>query len=95
MVRFGSVSSTFLLVAVLEKLIESETRIYQVKIAFEYGLYVDNSSFVSNCVKMLVEFYIEARRVLKEGNFNLRQWSSNCPEVMELVMAEEVQCDYV
>ena len=42
-VMLGAVSSPFLLAAVLEKLIESETRIYFVKVALHDSLYVDNS----------------------------------------------------
>ena len=78
---FEAVSSPCLLAEVLTKLIESETRINFVKVALQDSLYVDNSQFADNCKKKLVQFYKEARRVMMKGNFNLRQWSTNCDEV--------------
>ena len=88
-------SSPFLLAAVLEKQIESETRIYFVKIALHNGLYVDNSSFAHNFAEIIVQFYIEARRVLQKGNFNLRQWSTNCEQVRDLARAEGVYFRFI
>ena len=94
-VMFGCISSPFLLAAVLEKLISEETRIAYVETAIRNGLFVDNSGFASDNVNKMIEFYKEARRVLNLGNFNLRQWSSNCKEVMELASADRVQCNEV
>ena len=92
-VMFGCISSPFLLAAVLEKLISEETQIDFVKKAIRNGLFVDNSGFASDNVDRMVEFYTEARRVLKLGNFNLRQWSTNCKEVKDLATKDQVQCE--
>ena len=54
---------------------------------------MDNSQFADNCAEKLVQFYVESRRFLQKGNFNLRQWSTNCSKVKELAKAEGVYCE--
>ena len=38
----------------------------------------------------MIIFFKEARRVLSLGNFNLKQWSSNSPKLMDLARSEGV-----
>ncbi|CAL4088463.1 unnamed protein product, partial [Meganyctiphanes norvegica] len=82
-VMFGSVSSPFLLAAVLQKLIKDDCENIIVREALEKSIYVDNVVYATNSEDTILQFFGDSRTLLNKGNFNLRQWSSNSTTLME------------
>lgn len=52
----------------------------------ERNFYVDNLAKTSNCIVDLSKVYSEADVCMKNGNFELESWNSNCPELKELMV---------
>ena len=50
---------------------------------FLNDLYMDDSIGGSDSSEKCFEFYLQMKTILKEGNFNLQKWISNCAEIME------------
>ncbi|CAL4237305.1 unnamed protein product, partial [Meganyctiphanes norvegica] len=87
---FGSVSSPFLLAAVLEKHITDNCNNNMVKNALLNNTYVDNISFSNDNEDKMCEFFNESNKVMESGSFQLRQWSSNSPKLMQLAKNDDV-----
>ena len=89
-VMFGSAASPFQLAAVLQTLIKNDCRNAKVRKGLEEGIYVDNIMYATNSEEELVEFFKVSREVLASGSFNLRQWASNSPKLMDKATKLEV-----
>ena len=89
-VMFGSAASPFQLAAVLHVLIRDECSNRQVQKALQTRIYVDDVTFSNNLQNKMVEFFNVATETLKKGSFNVRQWASNSPKLMEKARAKEV-----
>ena len=89
-VMFGSAASPFQLAAVLQTLINDDCHNAKVKKALEEGIYVDNVIHATDSENDLLQFFDVSRRVLANGSFNLRQWASNSPKLMEKARSLEV-----
>ena len=50
--------------------------------ALKESLYVDNFIFSTSDEQKLIDIYSDARRIMKEGGFNLRSWMSNHPQLV-------------
>ena len=87
---FGSVASPFLLAAVLEKHITDNCNNNMVKNALLNNTYVDNISFSNDYEDNMCNFFNESTKVMESGSFQLRQWSSNSPKLMQQVKAQKV-----
>ena len=74
---FGIISSPFLLNAInfVEK--------------FLNDFYVNDSKFGFFNVKEAYNFYLNAKRIMKEGGFKLRKWVSNPIELMSKINRDE------
>ena len=85
-VPFGICSSPFHLGATLRFHVDKykETCPKTVE-ALNRDLYVDNLISGSDTVEGGLKLFIQARDVLKQGGFNLRQFSTNSPELKRLV----------
>ena len=82
-VMFGSAASPFQLAAVLTVLIRDECTNRQVQKALQNRIYVDDVTFSHNLQSTMLEFFLVATDTLKKGTFNLRQWASNSPQLMD------------
>ena len=89
-VIFGGVCSPFQLAAVINKLITDQCKCTYVKNALLQGTYVDNVLHATNSENQLVQFFNTSRDLFNKGNFNLRQWSSNSPKLMDRAIASNV-----
>ena len=87
---FGAISSPFILAAVLDTLIENSNLPPHIKDALKRGIYVDDLFHATDDERELIQFYREARGLLEEGGFRLRQWNSNSETLKELAEAQEV-----
>ena len=87
-VLFGSVSSPFMLHAVLRCHLTTEKSTTTSNILA--NLYVDN--VVSGCSSetRALEYYKEARGLMSKANFNLRSWASNSNSLMALAQQDGV-----
>lgn len=60
------------------------------------NFYVDNLAKTSNCIVDLSKVYSEANVRMKNGNFELESWNSNCPELKvqggNFVKHDSVKC---
>ena len=57
-------------------------------------LYMNDSISDCDCSEKCFEFYLPMKIILKEGNFNLQKWISNCTEIMEKINSfKEQECD--
>ena len=92
-VLFGSISSPFLLAAVLEKIIEEDIKEKEIQTILKDSIYVDNLNAAVNCVNTAKAIYISCRETFLKRHFNFRQWSSNCKQLNELAIAEGVEDD--
>ena len=81
-VIFGGVASPFQLAAVLQKLITDKCKNVYVKNALLQGTYVDNVMHANDIESNMVTFFETSRDLLSQGNFNLRRWTSNSPQLM-------------
>ena len=86
-VMFGSAASPFQLAAVLQTLIKDDCESIRIKKALHRGIYVDNIMYATDSEEEIVEFFEISRQVLAKGSFNLRQWASNSPKVMQKAKA--------
>ena len=82
-VMFGSAASPFQLAAVLTVLIRDECSNKQVQKALQTRIYVDDVTFSHDLQQKMVEFFEVATQTLQKGTFNLRQWASNSPQLMD------------
>ena len=82
-VMFGSAASPFQLAAVLHVLITTDCKNRQVQQALLNRTYVDDVSYSHDSESNMTEFFKVATTTCKSGNFNLRQWASNSPKLME------------
>ena len=82
-VMFGSAASPFQLAAVLTVLIRDECNNRQVQQALQNRIYVDDVTFSHNLQSTMLDFFLVATETLQKGTFNLRQWASNSPQLME------------
>ena len=89
-VIFGGVASPFQLAAVLQKLITDKCKNVYVKNALLQGTYVDNVMHANNKESNMVRFFETSRDLLSQGNFNLRRWTSNSPQLMEKAKEQNV-----
>ena len=89
-VLFGSISSPFLLAAVLEKIIEEDIKDNTTQKILKNSIYVDNFAAAFTDPEILKNLYIECRKVFLSRHFNLRQWSSNCEEINNLAKEDGV-----
>ena len=48
-------------------------------------LYIDNWTTGAETVAEAKELYMEAKMIMQNGGFNLRQWTSNSVEVCEFI----------
>ena len=55
-----------------------------------HNIYVDNICVGGDSTDQAVRFYKESRQMMADGNFNLRSWSTNCPEVQKLAEGDKV-----
>ena len=80
-VLFGSTSSPFMLNATLHHHLAN----YNTPVAenMKENIYVDNVISGCNEEQNAVDYYGEARSIMKEAHFNLRSWSSNSPLLRE------------
>ena len=53
------------------------------KKALKDGIYVDNVIHATDSEEDLLTFFEVSRKVLANGSFNLRQWASNSPKLMQ------------
>ena len=85
-VVFGNTSSPFSLAAVLDK----HLRQYECDVAIDLAkkLYVDNVLTGLDLEKQAVNYYYTARAIMRAGGFNLRQWLSNCQDLLRIVEIE-------
>ena len=89
-VIFGGVASPFQLAAVLQKLISDKCQNLYVKNALLQGTYVDNVMHANNSENNMVMFFETSRDLLSQGNFNLRRWTSNSPQLMAKARKQKV-----
>ena len=86
---FGIISSPFLLNATIKYHLErylNEAKNFVEK--FLNNLYVDDSTSGFFNVKAY-DFYLNAKRIMKEGGFELRKWASNSVELMNKINRDE------
>ena len=89
-VMFGSAASPFQLAAVLTVLIRDECTNREVQKALQTRIYVDDVTFSSNQQQKMVEFFFDSITTMKKGTFNLRQWASNSPQLMDKARARGI-----
>ena len=87
---FGVTSSPFLLGGTLQhhnsKCEEEDPEI--VKKLLE-SFYVDDFNSGEENVDQAFEWYLKSKKILSDGGFTLRKWSSNCKELLELIRKNE------
>ena len=89
-VVFGIISSPFLLNATIKyhlKRYLNDAKNFLEK--FLNDLYVDDSTSGFFNVKEAYDFYLNAKRIMKEGGFELRKWASNSVEHMNKINRDE------
>ena len=89
-VLFGSISSPFLLAAVLEKVIKDDVKDTTLRKILQEGIYVDDLSAAVFKEETLLNLYRVCRPIFKARHFNWRKWSSNCPELNKLAQKDGV-----
>ena len=57
---------------------------------FLNDLYVDDSTSGFFNVKETYHFYLNAKRIMKEGGFELRKWASNSLELINKINLKEI-----
>ena len=90
-VLFGSASSPFMLYAALHSHLTQCTSTISKDLL--QNLYVDNVLSGCHSEEESVAFYIEARKVLSEANFNLRSWASNSKQLCDLAKKDQTADD--
>ena len=87
---FGIISSPFLLNATIKCHLEGY--LYDAKSFVEKflnDLYVDDLTSGFFNVKEAYDFYLNAKRIMKEGGFELRKWASYSVELMNKINRDE------
>ena len=92
-VMFGSAASPFQLAAVIHVLIKDDCHNNQVQKALNSCIYVDNVVYATDTEEEVLEFFGVARKMFEGGSFNLRQWSSNSPKLMQAARTQGVAED--
>ena len=80
-VLFGSISSPYLLAAVLEITIQDDVKDKALSKILQEGIYVDDLSVVVFRKEILLNLYEVCKLVFQARHFNLRKWASNCTEL--------------
>ncbi len=89
-VVFGVTCSPFLLNATLKHHIEKYSTTYpEVCSKLLNALYVDDVSSGGHTVEETFQLYEIAKKIMKEGGFNLRKWQSNSSELIEKITEVE------
>ena len=92
----GIISLPFLLNATIKYHLErylNEAKNFVEK--FLNDLYVDDSTSGFFNVKGAYDFYLNAKRIMKEGGFELRKWASNSVELMNKINRDEnINCSH-
>ena len=86
----GIISSPLLLNATIKHHLErylNDAKNFAEK--FLNDLYVDDSTSGFFNVKEAYDFYLNAKRIMKEGSFELRKWASNSVERMDKINRDE------
>lgn len=81
-VPFGATSSPFILNAVLQHHLKQYTS--AVSKDMLANLYVDNVITSRETEQEVMKYYRESRAIMSSANFNLRSWSSNSTELMNI-----------
>ena len=89
-VLFGSVSSPFMLNATLRLHLSNNTS--EVAKNMSKNLYVDNIVSGGTNEQSVTQYFREARGIMSEANFNLRNWASNS-QCLQTVAQEEKVAD--
>ena len=82
-VMFGSAASPFQLAAVLHVLIQNDCANRHVQHSLQTRIYVDDVAYSDPTEPGIVEFFDVSTTTFQKGSFNLRQWASNSPKLME------------
>ena len=82
-VMFGSAASPFQLAAVLHVLIQNDCQNKHVQHALQTRIYVDDVTYADEQEDGIVEFFDVSTKTFQKGSFNLRQWASNSPKLMD------------
>ena len=85
---FGIVCSPFLLEGTLKFHLQNEGSVVAQKIVD--NVYVDNVFIGTDSAKEAYQIYEEARNIFKKAFMNLRQWTSNSKEFIELLPGSKV-----
>ena len=91
-VLFGSISSPFLLAAVLDKIIAEDITDKEVRKILQQNIYVDNLNCATYDEGMLPIIY-NSRKIFLSRGFNLCKWYSNSTVVQKLAKKDEVYDD--
>ena len=89
-VMFGSAASPFQLAAVLHVLVTNDCADKHVQHALLTRIYVDDVSYTNDSESAMVKFFNVATTTCKKGSFNLRQWASNSPALMEQAKQKDI-----
>ena len=87
-VLFGSVSSPFMLNAVLQHLLRADDSTVAKDI--RQNLYVDNVISGFSNEERAVQYYKQARKIMSNANFNLRSWASNSTNLRKVAQKDNV-----
>ena len=91
-VLFGSISSPFLLAAVLDKIINEDIKDKMLQKLLLESIYVDNLACSSFNKDMIFKVYATRKNFLNR-HFNLRMWKTNVPEVNKMAKEDGVLDD--
>ena len=87
-ILFGANCSAFILRSTVYH--HLQTHDSEIAADITHNIYVDNICVGCDSTDQAVRFYKESRQMMADGNFNLRSWSTNCPEVQKLAEGEKV-----
>lgn len=87
-VLFGATSSPFMLNATLHHHLQQCPSPLATDILA--NLYVDNIISGCNSQDQAIQYYNSSRSIMKEANFNLRAWASNCSQLNSLAEKDKV-----
>jgi len=86
-VPFGTASSPFMLHATIDLHLHK----FQSPVSedIQHNIYVDNVISGCDTETELVQYYTEARNIMKQANFNLRSWASNSTTLQQVTTADK------
>jgi len=90
-VTFGQRSSPFLAIRTLLQLASEEAGYSDVQRVLRNDLYVDDVVTGADCVESALRLQQNLIKVLKNGQFELRKWSSNSAKVLDALPKEHRQ----